>query len=116
VLVSIRRKLSEISRQKFDIPGLCIRSPMQDLTFTDFAHHSERSARGAIPYWSLAKIHVYGPNPDCGCAPFRAVKKAGDFLAFIFNDRRDGYNLSHRTSNCGTPVREKCGEGKNIDP
>ena len=64
VLVSIRRKLSEISRLKFDIPGLCIRSPMRDLTFTDSAHHSERSARGAIPYWSLAKIHIQGSNPD----------------------------------------------------
>ena len=31
---------------------------MRDLTFTDSVHHTERSARGAIPYWSLAKIHI----------------------------------------------------------
>ena len=43
VLVSIRRKLSEISRLKFDIGGLCIRSPMRDLTFTDSVHHSEEA-------------------------------------------------------------------------
>jgi len=59
VLVSIRRKRSEISRQEFDIPGICIRSPMRDLAFTDSAHHSERSARGAISYWSLAKVHIF---------------------------------------------------------
>ena len=59
MLVSIRRKQSEISRLKFDIAGICIRSPMQDLTSTDSAHHSERSARGAIPYSSLAKIHTF---------------------------------------------------------
>lgn len=46
VLVSIRRKLSEISRLEFDITALCIRSPMRDLTFTDSVHHSGRSARG----------------------------------------------------------------------
>lgn len=59
VLVSIRRKQSEISRQEFDIAGICIRSPMRDLTSTDSAHHSERGARGAIPYWSLVRIHVF---------------------------------------------------------
>ena len=32
---------------------------MRDLTSTDSVHHSERSARGVIPYWSLAKIHVF---------------------------------------------------------
>lgn len=69
VLVSIRRKLSEISRQKFDITGLCIRSPMRDLTFTDSFHHSGRSARGAIPHWSLAKIQIYGSNPDAVARP-----------------------------------------------
>ena len=32
---------------------------MRDLTSTDSVHHSERSARGVIPDWSLAKIHVF---------------------------------------------------------
>ena len=60
-----KRKLSEISRHKFDIPGLCIRSPMRDLTFTDSAHHSERSARGAThPIFVLTRIHIHGSNPD----------------------------------------------------
>jgi hypothetical protein len=64
VLVSIRRKLSEISRLEFDITGLCIRFPMRDLTFTDSVHHFGRSARGPIPHWPLAKIQIYGSNPD----------------------------------------------------
>jgi len=69
VLVSIRRKRSEISRLEFDIAGICIRSPMRDLTFTDSVHHSERSARGAIPYWSLAMIHIQGSNPNAVARP-----------------------------------------------
>lgn len=75
VLVSIRRKWSEISRLKFDIPGICIRSPMRDLTSTDSVHHSERSARGAIPYWSLAKIHIFEDLTLYSSAAFRAVNR-----------------------------------------
>ena len=104
VLVSIRRKQSEISRQKFDIAGICIRSPMRDLTSTDSVHHSERSARGAIPYWSLAKIHTFmdltlmqvrGPR---GCGQRGKVPWAGKgtgVWAFSSRGGRVGYNLTY---------------------
>ena len=78
MLVSIRRKQSEISRQKFDIGGICIRSPMRDLTSTDSVHHSERSARGAIPYWSLAKIHTFMDLTLMQLRALRAVNRGGN--------------------------------------